>query len=120
MWIAVLLFIIAFILDFIGLVYKRGMLTSLIVIVIAFGCAGVGMAFIPTANPTVFSTVNIQTPSGNILIPQHNEPQNLAQPTLTFGLPLAYAILLVQFGLVVITIGYMFFENRKKERDKFS
>lgn len=119
MWLAGLFIIIAIILDVIAF-KSKGNFASLVIIVLAFGCSVIALPFIGYNNPTVTSQVNITTPSGNILIPSYNQTYSPSPTTLGFSLQLGYGIVLIEFVLAVLTVGYLFFESGKKKKEKYN
>lgn len=119
MWIGIFLIFVGFIVDAIAL-NARGKFVALIFIIVALGFAGVGLRMIPTTNPTQVPAVIITSPSGNTVIQAYNITQAPTNSTTGFAVAVAELNLIIQFGLVMLIIGYLFFERNEKKKKRMN
>ncbi len=100
--------------DYLAFAKYRGSFMSFIYAMLAFGSAFLLLTSTALTNPIQYPAMNVISTSGNILIPSYNVTMQMAQPTLSFVLPVEQLIIWVQFVLIFVAIGGFFLYRRKK------
>lgn len=116
MLIAIFLIIMGWILAFFAF-KSKGTVIAMFLMVVAFGLSIIALPFITATNNLSYPSISISSPSGITTIAPYNVTNTLNNQTESYAFGLGEVNVLIQVGLLLLIIGYIFW-NRKKEKIK--
>ena len=99
---------------------SKGNFLSMIFCVAAFGFAIIAIPLVITPTVTTSAQLVVSSPSGNYTMNPYNQTSSIPPSLVPLVIWIGYGNALIQFGLIVLTVGFMFFERRKKRRERYS
>lgn len=118
MWLALLFILIALALDYVAFKQTKGLFISIILIVVAVGCAAIAAPVATYTNPMHYPTQTITTGDMITTIQTYNVTQSPSTQSQSMIVILGESFILIQVGLAILIIGYLFWSDRKKGKER--